>query len=114
MSKQSAILVDYELFADNPVLRGWLLVKQLSAKIILLVSNPDDRDFAHEVWPDFEVDAVLRNHKHTLDIAFKTAALCVMQDSLVDPVVAIDDDPLVVDMYESGGVLITIGSKAFE
>src|SRR5690606_19480263 len=114
---QPAILVDYDMYTAEHSVRLWLKARQSNAKLILLVSDPDHHDYdpsADFVEDDVEFDAVLRNHKATRDIAFKTSALCVMQDSLVNPVVALDPDYTVNEMYREGGVLVTLGVEDFE
>lgn len=112
-----AILVDYDMYTAEHAVRLWLQSKQNYAKIILLVSDPDHHDYdpAEDFVEDtVEFDAVLRNHKSLRDIVFKTSALCVMQDSLVSPVVAVDADYTVQDMYHDGGVLVALGVEDFD
>jgi len=99
-----AIVVDYEAIKDSPATVEYLNRKQRHAAIVLFVRGndyvPDDS------FPLF--DAVLSNRKGIPDIAFKTAALVVVQDSSnLVPVVGIDNNIDVLNMYEDAGMLIT-------
>ena len=113
---RTAILVDYDMWRYFDRVKYWVKLREKNAALILLVSEPEVNDFE---WDDTrnppdtpEWAAVIRNSKHLKDIAFKTAALCVVQDSSsLIPTIALDQDLAVQQMFEDGGVLLALGEK---
>lgn len=106
-SSKPALFVDWASVLDYGELYEWLVSKQDKISIVLLVPDPTNNDFS--VATDFEPDVVLRNSskKPLPDIAFKTAAILAVQDtSNLVPVIGIDMNQDVLDMYEEAGVII--------
>lgn len=108
----SAVLVDYDLYELNPELRLWCFLNKDKASFVLLVTEPTLHDYdpaTHNPVPEApDWQAVIRNKAGTPDIVFKTSALCVLQDhSNLLPVLAIDGDPEIQQMFRDGGVLLS-------
>lgn len=103
-----AILVDAATFMLSPHLKDYLNDKSRHASLILL----DDTNTYD--WQDGDPDwaVIIRNHQRTDPMAFKTSALCAIQDSSnLLPAVAIDDSTEAQAMFEEGGVLVAFGSQ---
>jgi len=119
---QAAILVDYNLYAYNVSVRSWLSIRKRRAPetaFVLLVSDPahEDYDAEDKRWNglgtvEMEFDAVIRNSGGKRDITFKLNALHVIKDvSNLIPVLALEEDLYVQQMFEDNGVLIAQGEE---
>lgn len=113
--KQSAILVDFNMYSHYPTVQRWVELRENKTQLVLLISDPVHNDFdpTSSRWANGpEWAAVLTNTGGTKDLVFKTSALCVVQDmSNLLPVIALDDDLHVQQMFEDGGVLLAMGEK---
>lgn len=115
---QPAVVVDYADYLVNPALRQWLAQKQRAAAIVLLVTDPTAQDYDYDIFETLFPDeipvnfaAVLRNSTKTpLDgLVFKVTSLVILQDSSsMTPVLAIDSNLNILEMYEDGGVLMAL------
>lgn len=113
---RTAILVDFDLWKAHETVQRWIKLRENKASLVLLVTDPEHNDFD---WENTDIPfdtpewaAVMRNSMHLRDIAFKTSALVILQDSSnLAPVIALDDDLHVQQMYEDGGVLLAMGEK---
>lgn len=115
--KTTGIIVDYDMFSYYGSVRRWLKLREKFTTFILLVTDPEHNDYdpGDSRWHDeVPFDVVIRNAKTPPlpDLAFKTAALCAVQEnSNVIPVIALDQDLHVQQMFEDGGVLIANGES---
>jgi hypothetical protein len=109
---ETAILVDWNLFKDNPYTRDFIYDRMNTAKTVLLVSDPgtdDYRTFKCAGDPIIDFDVVIRNTGDLPNVAFKTTALSVITEvSNLVPVIGLDRDREVNAMYREAGVLITL------
>lgn len=103
------------MFATFPRVQNWVMLREKGADLILLVSDPKHNDFSFDYPRTIDVPewaAVIRNEAGTKDIVFKTAALCVIQDSSnFIPALALDSDLQVQQMYVEGGLLEAFGEQ---
>jgi hypothetical protein len=113
-NSQPALIVDWNSIQYYGDLHEWLLAKQNQIAVVVLVSDPANNDFNEresDAGPiGFEPSVVLRNSakKPMPNIAFKTAAILAVQEtSNLVPVVGIDGDDDVLDMYEEAGIVVT-------
>jgi len=111
VDKNACILVDAELLTNQRT-RNWVTNKSKHAAVVVLETQPGSLDKILTTSSiTFMPAAILGNTKHLDDLVFKTAALCVIQDSSnLIPTVAIDDNVEILNMYEEGGVLVTLTS----
>lgn len=108
----TAILVDWTLFSNNPYIQDFVDARKAQARLVLLVEDPENNDYEHDfspAVPDIEWDAVIRNTGGLTDVVFKATALSVIQDaSNMIPVIGLDYKKHINELYREGGVLITI------
>lgn len=121
----ATILVDWTLFRTHPYVQDFVEARVGQARMVLLVTDPteDDFEFPDESThlplttqtdivhprPQIDWDVVIRNSGGADVVAFKATALSVIQDvSKLEPVIALDANRAVNDMYREGGVLVTI------
>lgn len=120
----AAIIVDWTLFHSNPYTQRFVLEREDSARLILLVNDPESDDYVHPAdvtadtfvpknivfpMPDIEWDAVIRNTGKLDVVDFKTKALSILKEaSNINPVIGLDANHEVNAMYRKSGVLITI------
>jgi hypothetical protein len=109
---ETAILVDWNLFRDNPYTQDFVHAKSAHAKLVLLISDPTYQDYTpkyHQAHPEIDFDVVIRNTGDLPNVAFKTTALSVITEvSNLVPVIGLDRDREVNAMYREAGVLITL------
>lgn len=107
---ETAILVDWSLFRHNPYTQDFVAERHEQAKLVLLVSYPDDSDYEPvKPYEHIEFDVIIRNTGHLPIVAFKATALSVIQEvSNLVPVIGLDSNAEVNAMYREAGVLITI------
>lgn len=103
IDKKPAIMLDFTTWQNNKSVLQFV-VQTPDAHVVLLV-NADETYEWLEGDPDFQ--AVIRNNGKMDDLTFKTAALCLVQDSgTLVPSIAIDYNPEVRKMYRDGGVVV--------
>lgn len=103
IDKKPAIMLDLGTWSLNSKVMDFIY-KSPNSNVVLLVSEGMTYEWA-EGDPDFQ--AVIRNNGNMDEVSFKTAALCLVQDSgALVPAIAIDDDPEVRKMYRDGGVIV--------
>lgn len=126
----ATIIVDWPLFKDNPWVQDFIREREGMARMVLVVPTPNTDDYTWDEhppgldnppvqngqqmlypMPEIAWDAVIRNSGNLQNVVFKATALSVIQDaSTMEPVIALDPDHAVNEMYRDGGVLITIES----
>lgn len=113
-NSQPALLIDWDSVKFYSDVHEWITKQQDKIAVVLLVNNPEEDDFDENTTVagpiGFEPSVVLRNSakKPMPNIAFKTAAILAVQEtSNLVPVVGIDGDDDVLDMYEEAGIVVT-------
>lgn len=108
---EPTIIVDWTLFRTNPYTQDFVMRRLGNARFVLLVSDPVNDNYEYGDYPELPAvnwDAVIRNSGGLEDVMFKAMAVDVLQNaSSLQPVIALDPNPLVDKMYREAGVLIT-------
>lgn len=112
-NSQPALIVDWDSVKFYSEVHEWLTQQQDKIAVVLLVNNPEEDDFDENTTAagpiGFEPSVVLRNSakKPMPNIAFKTAAILAVQEtSNLVPVIGIDGEQDVLDMYEEAGIVV--------
>lgn len=115
MDHKVAILVDYDLFRLSPTLRTWCKSRENKATLVMLVTHPKYHDYKPADPSDgaeAEFPITIRNTASHPDLVFKTSALCVLQDmSDLYPVIAVDANRDIRQMYFDGGAIIVLAEN---
>lgn len=102
------VLVDYEKMRDDPSLER--CVKHLSEKlaIVLVVSDPDVRDYEDgEFGSGFECNVVIRNPKGLTELGLYQQILNILTDfSSIEPIIALVADSDAKEFLRDAGVPI--------
>lgn len=108
---RTAIIVDFNTWSYYERVRAWVERMSYRSNVVLVVSDPEWHEFDYDHYPESpEWAAVFRNSKKLPDIAFKTQVLVFLQESSnLTPVLAVDQDLMVQQMFEDGGVLVSMG-----
>jgi hypothetical protein len=101
--KSPAILVDYATWRTHAATQRFISTAE---NVVLLVD--DTQEYEWEPGdPDWQ--AVIRNNGKMDDLTFKTAALCLVQDSgTLVPAIAIDYNPEIQVMYLEANVPVVM------
>lgn len=110
-----AILVDWDTYNASAATRDFLDTKQGYAHFVLLVVDPNKRDYDYGMVPTTadepeipEWAMVIRNTGALSDVIFKERAFGVLTDaSDLDIVMGLDSSVAVTDFYHDHGVLVT-------
>jgi hypothetical protein len=101
--KSPAIMLDLATWRSSESVRAFI---RTSENVVLLVDDTQEYDW-EPGDPDWQ--AVIRNNGKMDDLTFKTAALCLVQDSgTLVPAIAVDHTAEIRKMYMDASVAVVM------
>lgn len=108
----TAVLIDWNLFIESPYVQDLVSGWETHTRVVLLVEHPDSFDYeadTHPTVPEIAWDMVIRNSGGLDSVTFKEKAIKILKEvGDTQPVIGLDRNLFVSEMYKREGVLITV------